>query len=69
MKGQRSKRKKEEKENNEGACPDSARRDSNLKAEGFRIRKKLQTWIFEFFDTSSLIALIAGSCRQLSLND
>jgi hypothetical protein len=43
MKGQKSKRRKaEEKENNEGPCaPDSARRESNLKAEGFRIRKKI----------------------------
>jgi hypothetical protein len=44
MKAQKSKRRKvEEKENNEGLCPDSARRESNMKAEGFRIRKKLQS--------------------------
>lgn len=41
QKGQRKKKKNEEKENNEGMRPDSARRESCSKAEGFRIRRKL----------------------------
>jgi hypothetical protein len=41
LKGQKSKRRKEEKENNEGVCPESARKEGGLKAEGFRIRKKI----------------------------
>jgi hypothetical protein len=44
MKGQKNRKKKaDEKENNEGICPDVCRRESNLKAEGFRIRRKMQS--------------------------
>lgn len=41
LKDQKSKRRKEEKENNEAACPESVRKEGGLRAEGFRIRKKI----------------------------